>query len=491
METVLLLVGLVVGLALGVAAGWFAGIGRSASSAADAERERADLLADRGELLAQQAQLVTQLAEAEGRRTADVAKLEHQVVKLNADLRASAQQQQTEEQLLNRLTAQTGKVMAATSEQLLVTAEQRYARLEEGAEAKWSKQGKAVTDQLVQMGHKVERIEAQRRDESTTLANSVKELNLSNAEVRREAASLSAAMRDTRARGHWGEVQLKRVLELSGLESFMDFAEQSGSWGPEASGRPDVVVNLPNDRRLVIDAKVPCERFLEAANTDDQNSRAVLMAEHGKSVLDHAKVLAKRDYTGQVGGAVDFVVMFLPGEPIYSAALEARPALFEEAAAANVIIATPSTLLALLRTVAIGWREHRLAEDAAEIARLGNELYGRMGIWAEHYAKVGKHLNSAVKSFNEATGSLESRLLPTARTMGQLVSATELPTVPAIDLVARQVQAPELVPEPKGQPPEVPALLELVGDVDLTDEAAESSGGHDSGDVNDDDRRAV
>ena len=367
-------------------------------------------------------------------------------------------QARTQDQMIEALRATSSQVMAETSEHLLSAAEQRYARLEQGAESRWQAQGASVTEYLARIGERVDKIEVERTKDSSALREQVTALHRSTVEVGRQAGQLEGALRDSRARGAWGEVQLARVLELSGLESPRDYVTQSGTWDGEGSGRPDVVVHLPNDRRIVIDAKAPCDRFLDSAGCDDVATRDRLLADHARTVLGHAQALSKRNYASQVGGAVDFVVMFLPGEPFWSAALEARPSLFEEAARLDVLIVTPTSLHALLRTVAIGWREHRLAVEAADIARLGAELYERGGTFAGHYAKVGKGLAAAVAAFNDATGSLESRVLPSARRMGAFVNGKEIVELAPVDLVTRVPSAPELssttlvAPELNGRP---------------------------------------
>ncbi len=217
-------------------------------------------------------------------------------------------------------------------------------------------------------------------------------------------------MSDNRVRGAWGEVQLRRALELAGLSRHVDFAEQSGITDGAASGRPDVVVHLPNGHDVVIDSKVPLDRYLQAVDATDPAAEHELQVEHAKAVARHAKDLAGRNYATLLESSIDLVLMFLPGESFLAAALDADPTLFESAAAKGVYLVTPSSLVPLLRGIALGWRERQAEQAAAEIHQLGIELHDRIGLFAEHYTKVGKQLDRTVAAYNTSMGSFETRL---------------------------------------------------------------------------------
>jgi DNA recombination protein RmuC len=271
------------------------------------------------------------------------------------------------------------------------------------------------------------------------LSSAVGDLRRSNDEVRAEAARLASALRDNTVRGAWGEVQLRRVLEQAGMADHVDFVEQQHVSGPDGAGRPDVVVQLPNDHRVVIDAKAPLDRYLAAANCADEERREVLLAEHAAAVAGHVSALARRRYDRLVPGSVDLVVMFVPGDAFLTAALRARPALLEEAYAQDVVLASPSTLLGFLRGVALGWRERQVADQAETIAALGRELHDRLGVFAEHLGRVGGALGRAVGSYNEAVGSFDRRVMVSARRFHELGAASTrpLPTVDQIEEVPR------------------------------------------------------
>lgn len=324
----------------------------------------------------------------------------------------------TDEQLLDAYRSVAGATLQDQSAQLLDLAAARYQTLETTALGHWQTQGGQLVQQLEQQSAQLRELDAQRRSESAVLATAVADLRRSNDEIRSEARHLAGALRDNSVRGTWGEVQLRRVLEQAGMERHADFKEQGGLGtiaGADRSGRPDVVVHLPDGRCVVIDAKAPLDRYLEAANCDDDLERTRLHGEHAKSVAGHVAALSKRDYQSLVDGALDLVVMFLPGDAYLAAAASAQPSLVEDAWSKGIVLASPSTLLGFLRGVALGWREQRVAEQAAEIARTGRELHDRLSVFAGHLDKVGINLGRAVGSYNSAVGSLESRVLPQAR----------------------------------------------------------------------------
>lgn len=362
----------------------------------------------------------------------------------------------TDEQLLDAYRSVAGATLKDQSAQLLDLAATRYQTLETTALGHWQSQGGQVVQQLEQQAAQLRELEAQRRSESAVLTNAVAELRRSNEDIRSEARHLAGALRDNSVRGAWGEVQLRRVLEQAGMERHADFVEQSGlgsAGDPDRSGRPDVVVRLPGDRRVVIDAKAPLDRYLDAANCDDDLERTRLHQQHAKSVAGHVSALSKRDYQSLVDGALDLVVMFLPGDAYLAAAASAQPSLIEDAWAKGIVLASPSTLLGFLRGVALGWREQRIAEQAEEVARTGRELHDRLSVFAGHLDKVGASLGRAVTSYNSAVGSLESRVLPQARRFSDLGagSGKDIGLLVAVDAGSRVLNvveptSPELMP---------------------------------------------
>ena len=259
----------------------------------------------------------------------------------------------------------------------------------------------------------------------------------------RETTILSTALRSPQARGRWGEVTLRRVAELAGMVKNCDFLEQATQEGDGVRIRPDMIVRLPNDRCLVVDAKVPLTAYLDAAASTDEPSRRAALQRHSQQVGEHVRQLASKQYWSQFQPAPELVVLFLPGDHFFSAALEGNPDLIEEALARKVVIATPVTLISVLKGIAYGWNQEQLAENAEEIRRVASELYDRVELVCDHYADTGRLLEKTVEAYNRSVGSWDSRLVPALRKMRELgVSSGEEPEAPEqIDLLARRPRA--------------------------------------------------
>jgi DNA recombination protein RmuC len=265
---------------------------------------------------------------------------------------------------------------------------------------------------------------------------------LSGEQLRRETQQLSQALRAPAVRGQWGELQLRRVCELAGMLAYCDFEPQVTVQREEVALRPDLIVRLPGERRLVVDAKAPLSAYLEATAAPDDRTRAARLAEHAVQVKHHVQKLSAKRYWAQFDDAPDFVVLFLPGEAFFAAALEADPSLLESALGERVMLATPTTLIALLKAAAYGWRQERVAQEAAQVAQLGRELHDRLAVFDEQLVELGKGLQRAVTSYNRALGSLESRVLVTARKLGERSGvAAPLPELPRLDAPVRGTES--------------------------------------------------
>jgi len=259
----------------------------------------------------------------------------------------------------------------------------------------------------------------------------------------RETTTLSSALRSPQTRGRWGEITLRRVAELAGMVKNCDFLEQETHESGGVRIRPDMIVRLPAGRTLVVDAKVPLTAYLEAAAATDDTARRTALHRHGQQVAEHVRLLAGKQYWTQFQPAPELVVLFLPGDHFFSAALEGNPDLIEDALARKVVIATPVTLISVLRGIAYGWTEQQLAENAEEIRSVAAELYDRVQLVHDHYSDTGRLLEKTVESYNRSVGSWDSRLLPALRKMRELgVASGEEPEAPQqIDVLARRPRA--------------------------------------------------
>jgi DNA recombination protein RmuC len=310
-----------------------------------------------------------------------------------------------------------------------------------------------VTASLSALAEQVQRTEREnvtaqatlRTELTSQLSHHVTALTKSTDDVRREASRLNAVLGRTGARGHWGEMQLRRLVESAGMLERVHFTEQSTHQGDAGVVRPDMIINLAADRCIVVDAKVPLNAFLEAERSTDEATTNLLMKQHATDLIRHIDALQGRDYQRFIPNNCEFVVMFLPSESLLEAALDARPDLLDHAFSRNVVPATPTTLFALLRTVSLSWRQERLAQHAEEIQQLGKELHARLSTMALHFTRVGSSLDAAVTNYNKAVGSLESRVLVTARAFNDFgVTDTPLAEIPLITERVRTLSAPEL-----------------------------------------------
>jgi DNA recombination protein RmuC len=268
-----------------------------------------------------------------------------------------------------------------------------------------------------------------------------------NRELREQTGSLVNALRSPSVRGRWGEMQLRRVVEAAGMLAHCDFSEQVSAVTDGRVSRPDLIVKLAGGKNVVVDAKAPLQAYLEALEAKDEDLRIAKLGDHARQLHDHILKLSAKGYWSQFDSTPEFVILFIPGETFYSAALEHDPALIEKAADRRVIIATPTTLIAVLWAIAHGWREERIAENARRISELGRDLHSRLATMGTHFAKLGRSLDSAVKAYNDTAASLESRVLVGARRFKDLgATATgEIAEMQPLERSVRPVTAPELV----------------------------------------------
>jgi DNA recombination protein RmuC len=298
----------------------------------------------------------------------------------------------------------------------------------------------------------VQALERERREAFTTLRTQIESLSGGQAQLQRETRNLVTALRRPEVRGRWGELTLRRLVELAGLTEHCDFTEQLRVTGEDGALRPDLVVHMPDARDLVIDAKTPLDAYLAALEAASDEERQQHLRRHAQQVEARVRELAAKGYWSQFERSPEFAVLFLPGDQFLSAALAERPEMLEGALAQNVIITTPSTLIALLKTVAYGWRQSEVAHNAAIIRDLGQELYRRLATFEGHLARMGQRLSAAVEAYNAAAGSLERQVLPQARRFTELgvTADAPLPVLEPVSELTRNSGGPALSEPPAG-----------------------------------------
>ena len=299
---------------------------------------------------------------------------------------------------------------------------------------------------LEKMDGTLKEIDTRRAETGATIGQLVRSVHEDQQQLRKQTDALVNALRKPQVRGRWGEVQLKRVVEIAGMVDHCDFLEQVTTESEEGRLRPDMIVKLPGEKTIVVDSKAPLIHFLDALETSDEAARAALLLKHARAVRDYVDALSAKSYSRQFEHSPDMVVLFLPGESSFSAARESDPSLLEHGALRNVILATPTTLISLLKAISYGWRQEKLADEAREIARIAGEIYDALSVAGGHLSDLGRGLDRAVESFNRTIGSIERTMLSPARKMQALgVSGKkEIGSVEAIESQVRPLVAPEL-----------------------------------------------
>jgi DNA recombination protein RmuC len=304
---------------------------------------------------------------------------------------------------------------------------------------------KPIAESLTKFDGQIQAIEKSRSEAYGSLLSQVQSLAQSSEQLRSETGALVTALRAPQGRGRWGEIQLRRVAEMAGMINRCDFVEQEHRSGEDGSLRPDMVVRLPGGKTVIVDAKTPLAAYLGALEAKSDTERAEFLRQHAAQVRVHIKKLGGKAYWDQFDSAPELVVMFLPNEAFFSAALSEDPTLIEAGVAEKVIIASPTTLIALLRAVHYGWQQQEIAANASQVAELGKEIYERLCTMGEHFDKVGVRLKGAVEAYNSTVSSLETRVLSTARKFPGLAVQikAEIPEVEQVELTTKKLQAPD------------------------------------------------
>jgi len=451
-----LLIGLVVGLIAGLLAGLLVRAQRQARSAAEAQTAQgrlADAQAAAGRLSDDLQSVRGALAHSQAEQARLTAEIDHQRA---AAVERTAAWEQDRQQLVGAFAELSTQALQRNTEQFLTLADTRLKEAQETAKGDLAQRQQAISQLLQPLQETLgkyetglRQLELDRQGAYVGLTEQVKQLSASQGELQKETRNLVTALRAPQTRGRWGEVQLRRVVEVAGMLEHCDFEEQVSTDSDQGRLRPDLVVHLPGGAHVVVDAKVPLDAFLRAAEADDDADRKVHLVAHARQLRTHVDQLAKKEYWSQFDPSPDFVVAFVPGDPLLSAAFEHDPGLVEHAMASRVLLATPTTLIALLRTVAYGWQQEKLAENAREVQRSGAELYERLQVLGGHLGRLHRNLAGSVEAFNSVVGSLESRVLVTARRfpdLGVVASGTkDLPEVGPVLATPRYPQAAELL----------------------------------------------
>lgn len=423
---------LVVGLAVGAAAAWLVSRAmrgtQTAVQASEVER-----------LKAEAAQAQAAAAEAAGVAAETRAELAAALAQRDAAITQATEITRDREQLVNQFKALSTEAIEAQERKLDASAALRHEKTEQLLAP--------VKESLEKFNSRITEVEKERTAMTVQLQTQVREVRNTGDELRKETAALVTALRKPQVRGAWGELQLKRVVELAGMVEHCDFElQETTQTSSGATIRPDLKVMLTEDRYLYVDSKVPLSAFLEAHETEDPGERARLLTTFSRNVTTHVDQLGRKDYFKAGGSTPEYVVLFLPSEALAAEAFQQLPTLHEYANDRGVVIATPSTLIGLLKATAYAWRQAALADSAREVFELGRELYDRLGKLGANFDKVGRMLNGTVKAYNESVGSIEGRVFPTARKLRDLkVVDKPLETVNSLDTAARPLTAPELI----------------------------------------------
>ena len=421
---------IIIGLAIGAALGWFIAQSRSAATAERARLMEADLTTAR-----------VRLAEVEAAKA-----------KIDAELaaeRAGAAEKiailtEAHERLKTEFRALSADALKSNNQSFLELARETFSKLHQQSADDLGKRQQAIDSMVKPLKESLEKVDAKigeiekaRAGAYGQLSEQLKSLGTAQVSLQAEAAKLTTALRSTTTAGTWGELQLRRVVEMSGMSSYCDFTEQQSV----GSFRPDLVVRLPGGQQIVIDAKAPNDAYREAVNATDDNVRSAKLAEHAAKVRSHIDALGAKDYWAQFQPSPEFVVLFLPGDQFLSGALQGDPTLIDRAIAKKVLLATPATLIALLKATAYGWRQEDVSRNAQVIADLGRQLYDRIAGFADNLDKVGRGLETANKAYNSAVGSFEQTLLPGARKFNELGAkgVKDLPAPTAVETTPRDV----------------------------------------------------
>jgi len=449
-----MVIGVVLGLAVGLAIGiaWhLARSARVAGAAHVAESRLADAQTAVAELATQLRAASESAAQAEKERAVAVNELE---LMRKAAAEATARAEEERVRLTGAFAELSAEALARNNEQFLALADTKFKEARTAAQGDLSQRQQALaqlldplSETLARYQRGLQELEVERKGAYTSLNERVAALHLGHEQLQKETRNLVTALRSPQTRGRWGEIQLRRVVEMAGMLEHCDFDEQVSTSTEDGRLRPDMIVHMPGGRDMVVDAKVPLDAFLKLIEADDDESRVLFQVQHAKQLRAHVDQLAKKEYWKQFESPQQ-VVAFIPGDQLLSAAYESDPTLQEYAMSSGVLLTTPTMLIALLRTVAFGWQQEMLADNARQVQQLGAELYDRLRTMTGHLQSLQRSLTSSVEAYNKAVGSLETRVLVSARKFPGLgvvgSESAEIAALSPIEAAPRHLQAVEL-----------------------------------------------
>lgn len=356
---------------------------------------------------------------------------------------------QTQSQLANTFNELSNQALSRNNNSFLKLAEENLKRFQSEAKADLNTREKAIeqlvkpiNEALQQTSKQIHEIEKERKESYGSLRSTIDQMTKSQQQLQQETQNLVQALRRPEVRGQWGEMTLRRLAELSGMVAHCDFFEQTHTNTETGSIRPDMIVKLPEQRDIIVDAKTPLDAYLSAVQAKEDSVRQRELKRHAQVIRSRVRELSRKNYWAEYSNSPEFVVLFIPGEQFLAAALEVDPALLEDSMSQNIILATPTNFIALLRAVSYGWKQQALAENAENIRELGETLYKRLSTFGNHLTKLGSSLGSSVNHFNKAVGSLERQVLPGARKFTEMgiSSKNEITDLPPVEQQPRQVQ---------------------------------------------------
>ncbi|MBM4054381.1 MAG: DNA recombination protein RmuC [Planctomycetes bacterium] len=440
-EIVWLIVVALAGIFTGGGIVWLAGKQKFSATKQQLESAMQELILTRSEI---------------GKKSEEISNLKQSLIRLETTIEYERKATSEKIAIFNDATAKMRDTFSALSNEALKSNNQSFLELAKATLEKFQAEAKgdlelrrkAVENLVVPIKQSMEKVDEQmkelekvRQQAYGSLTEQIKSMISTQEKLQSETGNLVKALRMPTVRGHWGEIQLKRVVEIAGMLEYCDFFEQQSVTTDDGRLRPDLLIKLPGGKNIVVDAKVPLQAYLNALESENEADRLSKLRDHARLVRSHITKLSAKSYWDQFQPTPEFVILFLPGETFFSVASEQYPALIEEGVQQRVILATPTTLIALLRAVHYGWRQEQLAENSQRISDLGQELHERIATMAEHLTRMGNSLGKAVESFNSAVASFEGRVLPSARKFKTLGAGSkkEIETIPPLEKNTRQL----------------------------------------------------